>query len=155
MSRAKRALPDAFTGDLFASIPRPAPAVPASMDYRVQVAHLVGELLDEARRHDPAMDRFAVAARVSTLVGKEVSKSMLDRYTAESREAFNVPFYLVPALETACASTRLTEWLAGIRGGRLVLGPDAIDAEIGRVQGDIEALRDQLRELQQLRRRVR
>lgn len=118
-------------------------------------SHLVSELLDEARRHEPGMDRYAVAAKVSQLVGKEVSKSMLDGYTAESREAFNLPFYLVPALETACGSTCLTDWLASIRGGRLVLGPEALDAEIGRLQGEREAIGDQLRELRELRRRVR
>lgn len=147
---------DHLTADLFAAaIPRPIPAHPASMDFRPQVAHLVGEMLDAARHRDPRLDRYGVAAEVSRLVGKEVSKSMLDGYTAESREAFNIPFYLVPALETACNSTALSQWLASVRGGRLVLGPEAIDAEIGRLEGEREAISEHLRELRDLRRRVR
>lgn len=150
-----RASISTFSGDLFAEIPRPAPSTPASMDHRTQVAHLVSEALDGARRIDPDADRYAVAAQVSRLVGKEVSKSMLDGYTAESRDAFNVPFYMIPALETACGTTALTEWLCGLRGGVLVLGPAAIDAEIGRLQNDIDSRRDVIRELKDLRRRVR
>lgn len=146
---------DTLSGDLFADIPRPAPAVPGSMDYRTQIAHLVSHALDEARRRDPALDRYAIAAVVSRLVGKESSKSMLDGYTAESREAFNLPAYLLPALETACGTTCLSEWLAGIRGGVLVLGAATLDAEIGRVEGEREALNDQLRELREMRRRLR
>lgn len=146
---------DAASGDLFDQIPRPAPPVPASMDHRTQVAHLVSHAIDEARRADEGMDRYAVAALISRLTGKECSKSMLDGYTAESRDAFNVPFYLVPALETACGTTALTEWLCGLRGGVLVLGPAAIDAEIGRLQNECESRRDVIRELKELRRRVR
>lgn len=146
---------DSLSGDLFVDMPRPAPALPASMDFRPQLSHLVGDMLTAAHARDPELDRYGVAAVVSRLAGKEVSKAMLDGYTAESREAFNLPMWLVPALETACGSTALSEWLAAIRGGRLVLGPAAIDAEIGRLQGEREAVDDRLKELRDLRRRVR
>jgi hypothetical protein len=146
---------DSLSGDLFVDMPRPAPALPASMDFRPQLSHLVGDMLAAAHARDPELDRYGIAAVVSRLAGKEVSKAMLDGYTAESREAFNLPMWLVPALETACGSTALSEWLAAIRGGRLVLGPAAIDAEIGRLQGEREAVDDRLKELRDLRRRVR
>lgn len=153
MSRRQRS--DTSTGDLFTGIPRPAPAIPASMDFRPQLSHLVAEMLSVANATDPGLDRYAIAATCSRLAGKEVSKAMLDGYTAESREAFNLPLWLVPALETACNSTALTDWLASVRGGRLVLGPAALDTEIGRIQGEIEALTDRLKEAKNLRRRVR
>jgi hypothetical protein len=153
MSRPHRR--DALTGDMFVNIPRPAPPTPASMDFRTQLSHLVSDMLAAAVAADPLSDRYHVAAMCSRLAGKEVSKAMLDGYTAESRDAFNLPLWLVPALETACNSTALTEWLAAIRGGRLVLGPAALDAEIGRLQGEMEATNDRLKELKDLRRRVR
>jgi hypothetical protein len=146
---------DAVSGDLFASIPQPAAAEPGGMDYRTRVAVLVHEILDDARAHDPGLDRYGVAAAVSRLVGKEVSKAMLDAYTAESRDAYNAPAWLMPALETVCHSHRYTTWLASNRGGRFLLGPAALDAEIGRVQGEMDALREQLRGLQDVRRRTR
>lgn len=146
---------DRASGDLFAEIPRPAPADPASMDFRPQLSNLVGEMLAAAAARDNALDRYAIAAITSRLAGKEVSKAMLDGYTSEARETFNLPIWLVPAIETACGSTAITEWLAAIRGGRLVLGPAALDAEIGRMEGERETLNDRLRELRELRRRVR
>lgn len=153
MSRTSRR--DALSGDLFRDIPRPAPPVAASMDFRPQLSNLVAEMLAAAQAADPALDRYQIAAICSRLAGKEVSKAMLDGYTAESREAFNLPLWLVPALETACSSTALTDWLAAIRGGRLVLGPAALDAEIGRMQGEMEMLNERLKEAKDLRRRVR
>lgn len=143
------------TGDLFAAIPQPVPAEPGSLDFRTRVAAIVSEMLDAIRAADPHMDRYAVAAAVSRLVGKEVSKAMLDAYTAESRDAYNVPAWLMPALEHVCKSTRYSTWLAEVRGGRLVLGAAALDVEIGRVQEQIADNRERLKGLQDLRRRVR
>lgn len=153
MSRRTRS--DALTGDLFYEIPRPAPALPGGMDYRTQVAVLLTDMIAAAKLVDTDLDRPMIAAKASRLTGKDVTKSMLDGYTSESREAFNLPFYLVPVLETVCGSTALTNWLAAIRGGRLMLGPEAIDAEIGRIQGELERDRERLRELRDLRRRTR
>lgn len=148
---------DSLTGEMFGldTIPQPAPAVPGSMDYRTQVSVLFAEMLKEAERHDPDLDRAMVAVRISRLTGKEVSKAMLDGYTAESREAFNVPLWLAPAAEVVCKSTLLSSWFAGIRGGRMVLGPAALDAEIGRLQNEVAEGQDRLKELRLLRRGLR
>lgn len=146
---------DALSGDLFTSIPQPAPALPASMDHRAELSELVAQMLFSARQRNPACDRFGVAAAMSRLTDHDVSKLMLDGYTSPAREAFNLPLWLVPALETACESTVLTEWLAAKRGGRVLLGVAAIDAEIGRIESDLEEQRDQLKLLRDLRRRVR
>lgn len=146
---------DTSTGDLFVDIPRPAPALPATMDFRGELSALVGDMLAEARRADDSRDRYGICAAMSRLTDHDVTKPMLDGYTSAAREAFNLPFWLVPALETACDSTRLTEWLAAKRGGRVLLGPDALDAEIGRLEGEREVVADRLRELRDLRRRVR
>lgn len=146
---------DSLTADLFHHIPRPAPEVPGSMDYRTQIAFMVGEMIAAAHARDPLMDRYAIAAACSRLAGKEISKAMLDGYTSESRDAFNAPAWLIPIIETVCKSTLYTEWLASVRGGRLVLGPDALDAEIGRLEGEKEAVNDRIKELKDMRRRVR
>ena len=64
---------DAITRDLFA-VPRAAAAVPASMDYRAQVSHLVSAMLADA--HAAGLDRYEVASRASRLAGRDVSKAM-------------------------------------------------------------------------------
>lgn len=120
------------------------------MDFRPQLSHLVAEMIANC-----GFDRYEIAARASRLAGKEISKAMLDGYTAESRETFNLPIWLVPALECACESTALTGWLAEIRGGRLLLGQAALDAEIGRIERMRDDASEHLKQLRILRRNVR
>jgi len=149
---SRRARPDALTGDLFAQIPQPWRTDAGGMDFRTQVATLVGQLLAETQGHDKDKDRFWVAGQVSRLVGKEVSKSMLDGYTAESRDTFNLPFYLVAPLESVCSGTLLTDWLAGVRGGRFLPGVEAIDAEIGRRKREMADAQAEIKQLERIQR---
>lgn len=141
-----------FIGDLF-PIPRPAEPIPASMNYRRIVSALVAGMLAEAAA--AGIDRWEVASRASRLTGKDISKLMLDGYTAESREEFNAPFWLTPVLESVCSSTRLTEWLASVRGGKLLVGADTLDAEVGRLERERDQTTNRLRELKEIQRRAR
>lgn len=140
---------DTASGDLFA-VPQPAAPVPASMDHRATLGHLLGDMMAAS-----GLDRYEIAARASRLAGKEVSKYMLDAYTAESREEFNLPAWLIPALETACDSHAITAWLATARGGRLYVGPDALAAELGRIERQREALTAQARGIKDTLRKTR
>ncbi|MFA5633519.1 MAG: hypothetical protein WC997_18685 [Porticoccaceae bacterium] len=135
---------DLQTLDLF-EVPQPAAQLPASMDYGREVAHLVSEILRVA----PG-DRFDISARMSRLTGREVSKYMLDAWCSESREAYNVPFYLVPVLETACETHVLSSWLADKRGGRLLIGKDALTAELGKLERLKEEASRKIRELKKV-----
>jgi hypothetical protein len=143
---------DASTGDLFA-LPRPAAAIPGSMDYRAAVSHLVGDMLKDA--HAAGVDRYEVASRASRLAGRDVSKAMLDGYTSESREEFNVPLWLAPVLEIVCSCTRLAEWHGDVVGGQLLLGSETIDAEIGRLEGERIRVAEELKVMRELKRRSR
>ncbi len=139
-------------GDLFA-IPQPPAPLPGSMDYRLTVSSLVGDMLAAAR--SAGIDRFEVAARASRLAGRDVSKAMLDGYTAESREEFNLPLWLAPVIETVCSATTLGDWHAKALGGRLHVGEAALDAEIGRLEREREVATERLKQLKELRRTVR
>ena len=131
-------------GDLFA-IPQPAAPLPASHDYRAQVAHLTAELLRAADS-----DRYGIAATMSRLTGREISKYMLDAYASEARDTYNLPLWEVPALEAACHSHALTAWLAQVRGGRLLVGREALTAELGRLEQARDASTRRIRELKRL-----
>lgn len=138
---------DRTTADLFA-VPRPAAPVPGSMDYRAAVCGLVAAML-----HECEDSRFAIAARCSELTGREVSKYMLDSYCAESRDDYNAPAHLLPVIEAATGSYAYSNWLAEVRGGRLMVGRDALAAELGRVSRLKDELAQQERGLkEQLRR---
>jgi hypothetical protein len=143
---------DIATGDMFA-IPRPAPQVEGAMDYRRTVSSIVSRMLADAAV--AGIDRYEVATRASRLTGKDVSKNMLDGYTAESREEFNIPLWLSPVIEAVCDSTLLTDWNAGIRGGLFLAGAATLDAEIGRLSREADHAAKELKKLRDLRRRVR
>lgn len=140
---------DSRTADLF-DVPRPAAPVPGGMDYRPLITAMVGQMLDAAARL--GKDRFQVAAEVSRLVGREVSKYMLDAYSAPSREDYNAPAWLMAPLEVVSESWTYSRWLAEVRGGRLLIGRDALAAELGRIERQkdelartAQAIKEQLR----------
>jgi len=141
---------DQATGDLFA-IPRQAEPIPASMDFRAQVSHLISDMLAGAAA--AGIDRYEISARASRLAGRDISKAMLDGYTSEARDDFNAPLWLVPILEIVCSSTRMSEWHAGVLGGRVRFGAATLDAEIGRLEHERDMAGARARELKALRRR--
>lgn len=115
------------------------------MDYRAEIALLVGDALKGAEG-----DRYAVAATMSRLTGQEVSKYMLDAWASEARDAYNMPFYQAPVLETACNTLVLSSWLADKRGGRLLIGKETLAAELGKLERVKEQANRQIRELKRL-----
>lgn len=140
---AKRAKED-LTLDLF-KVPKPKRAAPAMMDYRDAVAHLVAEMLKAADG-----DRYDIAAELSRLTGKDISKAMLDAYTSTARDAWNLPYWLAPALEIACVSQRLTSWSAQLHGGRLLLGKEYLSEQLERLQKAKQDTDAQIRKLKRL-----
>ena len=133
---------DPLTSDMF-EVPAPVQG-PASLGFGVQVANMVSACLAASE-----FDRFEIAARMSRLTGREVSKYMVDAWSAESRENFNLPFYLVPAFEEACGASihTLTNWLASVRGGRLYVGRDALSAELGQLERQREQISRRAKDL--------
>ncbi len=93
------------------------------------------------------LDRYVIAAKMSRLLGREVSKSILDKYTAESSE------YHIPPLDTAIAFDLATEsrvlaiLFATKIGAKLSVGVEALDAEIGKLERQREENAKRIREL--------
>lgn len=132
---------DDRTLDLF-EVPQPAAPLPGAMDYRTTVCGIVAQMLKDAD-----VDRYEIAARCSRLTGKEVSKYMLDAYTSEAREEFNAPAWLMPALEVACSAYLYTNWLALVRGGRLLVGREVLTADLGKLEKQKAEVERLIREL--------
>lgn len=124
---------DDRTLDIF-EVPVPMETVPGAGNYADQVSALVSEILKSS-----GMERCDIAARMSDLSGDDISKHMLDAWSSPARAAHNLPFYRAPLLEEVCGTTALTDWMAALRGGNVAYGPDALHAELGR----LERLRDE------------
>lgn len=135
---------DSLTADLF-EVPRPVAPIAASMNFSAEVSHLLSDMFAQA-----GMDRYQIAAEVSRLTGRECSKAMLDGYTSEARETFNVPAYLMPAIETVCRSHIFTLWLSDKRGARLLIGREALAAELGRLEGQKSQVADRIKAIKRV-----
>lgn len=135
---------DSLTQDLF-EVPMPPAPMPGSQNYCVEVSHLVCSALGQA-----GADRLEIAARMSRLSGKEVSKYMLDAWSAESRDGYNLPLYMAPVLEVACETHIFGMWFADKRGGRLLVGREALNAELGKLERARDEAARKIRQLKQV-----
>jgi hypothetical protein len=137
---------DAATFDLF-EIPRAPAPTGGSLDYAAELCHVLAEAL----KHCPR-SRYEIAARMSELTGQDITKSMLDCWTAESKTPWRFPFEYAAAFEAACETICLQELLARKRGSRILVGEETLIAELGRIQkakdelaAREKALRDRIR----------
>jgi hypothetical protein len=124
MSRA----PDHLTGDLF-EVPVPTEPLPGAMDFSLQVRALMSDAIKASPRK--ASD---IATIMSELTGRKITEHMLHAWTAPSREAWRAPLEVIPAFEVACGTHLLVAWHAAVHGGKLLIGREALNAELGRLQ---------------------
>ncbi len=116
------------------------PSEEGSMD----ISLLLKDSLSRAMRNTD-LSRWQIAARISELVGRTLSKEMLDAYVAESKEGHNFPAKYLPGFCIVCDTLEPLAVLAGAVGGS-VLGPkDAEFVEIARMEREKAELEDQIR----------
>jgi hypothetical protein len=85
------------------------------------------------------LSRYEVAAKMSDLVGHEITKSMLDNYSADSHEKHRFPVQYLPAFVIATGGQRRTFEVLSRRSGLFALpGKEALRAEIQRLDEDIK-----------------
>lgn len=135
-----------LTLDELFELPRPVEPIAASLDYSRELRHILSEALKKSNK-----TRFEVCARMSELTGHEISKSTLDSMTAESREGWRFPFEWAVAFEVACDTFCLTEFLARKRGCKVYAGDEVRQAEIGRLESQMEELSVKLKVLKKAR----
>lgn len=134
-------LPDQLTADLF-EVPVARTPVPGALSIGSALRHRLSDLLKAC-----ALSRFEVAAQMSELTGQEITKHQLDSWTAESREGWRFPLEYLPAFEVAVQTHEVTAWLAELRGCKVLVGKEALDAEIGKLERMKEAAARRIKEL--------
>jgi len=135
---------DPLTVDLFDgffAVPVERGNKPGSLDIGVEFRHLLSEQIKACPK-----SRHQIAARMSELVGHEITKHQLDSWTAESREGWRFPAEYLPALEMALETHEVLAFLADLRGARLSIGREALEAQLGK----LENMKDQLRKQEQV-----
>ena len=79
--------------------------------------------------------RFQIAAKMSEILGFEITKSMIDAWTAESREGvYRFPACYLPAFCHVVGSLEPLRIMADLLGVYVIEGEEALLTEIGRIQ---------------------
>jgi len=128
-----RPQPDSATPDLF-EIPEAPAATGGSLDYATELCHTLSEMIDDAIKRGVISSRYTLAGRMSELLGQDITKAQIDAWTAESKERWRFPFEFAAAFEAACDSHRLQQLLARKRGSRILVGREALHAELGKIR---------------------
>lgn len=119
---------DTLTGDLFA-VPVPAENLPGAMDYGLAIRRMIADAIKVS-----PLNAFQISARMAELTGASITEHQLHAWTAPSREGWRFPLEYLPAFEAAVETHTITAWLADTRGGRLLIGREALNAELGRLE---------------------
>ncbi len=81
------------------------------------------------------LSRIKIAAKMSEALDVEITKNMLDAWTAESREGSNrFPACYLPAFCDAVQSIEPLRVLADLVGCFVIQGPEALDLEMKRIE---------------------
>ena len=83
---------------------------------------------------DCPYSRYHVAARMSELAGHEITKTMLDSWTAESKENHRFPAIFLPAFCSACGISTAIDFLGRKAGKYLLPGKQALRAEVQKLK---------------------
>jgi len=100
------------------------------------------------------LSRWQIAGKMSELLNQEISKYMLDSWTAESKEYHRFPAEYLPAFCAVVGSFEPLRILAEKANVFVVPGPEALRGEIKRLEEDIKRLQQEKRKRQTFLREV-
>lgn len=120
--------PDFLTSDLF-SVPQPADLTSPQIDLKVRIASEMARAMKGCEH-----DRYEVAMRMSRILGRDVTKNMLDAYAANSKDTHVPNLAFCAAFDAATNSHALLNLLAALEGCRVFVGEEALRAELGRLE---------------------
>jgi hypothetical protein len=95
------------------------------------------EAISAALKQCP-LSRYQVAARMSELTDMDITKTMLDSWTADSKEQHRFPVIFLPAFCEAVGCTEPLKMIGALVGVFVLPGPEALRAEIRKLEEDIE-----------------
>lgn len=81
--------------------------------------------------------RYEIAARMSELIGQEIIKTTLDSWTAESKDNHRFPAIFLSAFCEATGSSEPLKILGRLVGVFIMPGPEALRAEVQRLNEEI------------------
>lgn len=127
-----------LTLDAWMEPTRPAVPVPASLACDLQLRGWLTQAIK-----DSGKAREIIAAEMTIMLGDDdsvVSKSMLDAFTASSKEGHRFPAAFLPAFVVVTGATWLLDELAHRCGCKVLEAPDMKVAQLGAIERQIDEL---------------
>lgn len=116
------------------------PAALAGLDRKVAAA--IGMALKDDLR-----SREEIAAAMSSMLGEDVSRWMLDGYSSEARGDVNISFHRFLALVAVCNRHDLLDRLLREIGAAAIVGEEMLLARLGDIDTNIQRLQDEKKSL--------
>ncbi|MDY6857398.1 MAG: hypothetical protein SWO11_22375 [Thermodesulfobacteriota bacterium] len=113
---------------------------PGSFNIDSEFRELISQSLKECRH-----SRYYVAGKMSELTGVEITKTMLDSWTAESKEYHRFPAIFLPAFCEATGNSEPLQMLGEKIGVFVLPGQEALRAEIQRLKEKRERINKSIR----------
>ncbi len=107
------------------------------------VAASVGRAL-----HDDRRTRHEIAGAMSALLANDTTKSMLDAYAAEAKEAWNISVHRFLALIAVTARYDILDALVRRIGAAVLVGEEIHTAQLGHIDRQIAELKAQRKQLE-------
>ena len=136
MSRAKIDGQSERQASLFDMIEEIDPHKFAEPNFQIETKPLsnrIKEAISEAMKNS-GLKRYAIAGQMSELLAVEITESMLNSYTAESKECHRMPAEYIPIFCRLTKDYTVLEILVAAAGGRMVVGMGADLVPLGRVE---------------------
>lgn len=112
-------------------------AVEGSLDLDSQIREAISKSLKHCK-----YDRYGVAAKMSRLMAKEVTKSMLDSWSAESKDSNRFPLSYLSSLITATEDKSILRLLCEKAGGYFIESEDALRLELGKLEEQVKEIEE-------------
>lgn len=122
--------------------PKPARADASLAGLEQRISSMVGSVLNSDSR-----PREIIAARMSMLLGEDISRAMLDAYSSPAREDHKVPASRLLALIAATDRHDLLDPIMREIGAGLLVGDEIKTARIGHLSQQMKAINEELRKL--------
>lgn len=105
------------------------------------------EAIAEAIKNS-GLKRYAIAGQMTEHLGMEITESMLNAYTAESKADYRMPAEYIPIFCRITKDYTVLEILVAASGSRMVKSEEIYFLEMGRLQQAEKAIQKKHRQLQ-------
>lgn len=90
---------------------------------------------------ESGMNRYGFAYKLSEILGKDITKTMLDAYLTESKP-HNMPFIVIVAASIIAGDSRILSLVCKLTGGAYIEGEETIDRSLSKISKLKQDLRD-------------